>query len=159
MRLRTIMDETAIGVVGSPRLTNEALYVLRKFATELVGTDNYTTTDRFQSQAVLREPRRAARDASRHSLREDDRSDRRRSGEVAAADGKADSPGSAKRRREIRARQSVPIRLREQAARVSSHPTGNRRRIVLALADPANDALWRRKKRVLKLSESMRARR
>ncbi|HZI62213.1 MAG TPA: molybdopterin-dependent oxidoreductase [Pyrinomonadaceae bacterium] len=37
----------SIGVAGSPRLTNEALYVLRKFATELVGTDNYTTTDAF----------------------------------------------------------------------------------------------------------------
>ncbi len=35
----------AIGVVGSPRLTNESLFVLRKFATELVGTDNYTVTD------------------------------------------------------------------------------------------------------------------
>ena len=37
----------AIGVVGSPRLTNEALYVLQKFATELVGTENYTATDAF----------------------------------------------------------------------------------------------------------------
>ena len=37
----------AIGVVGSPRSTNEALYVLHKFATDLVGTDNYTTTDAF----------------------------------------------------------------------------------------------------------------
>ncbi len=37
----------SIGVVGSPRLTNEALYVLRKFAAELVGTNNYTTTDAF----------------------------------------------------------------------------------------------------------------
>ena len=35
----------AVAVVGSPRLTNEALYLLHKFATELVGTDNYTTTD------------------------------------------------------------------------------------------------------------------
>jgi NADH-quinone oxidoreductase subunit G len=37
----------AVGVVGSPRLTNEALYTLHKFATELVGTNNYTTTDAF----------------------------------------------------------------------------------------------------------------
>jgi predicted molibdopterin-dependent oxidoreductase YjgC len=35
----------AIGVVGSPRITNEANYLLRKFATELVGTKNYTVTD------------------------------------------------------------------------------------------------------------------
>ncbi|HEX8708732.1 MAG TPA: molybdopterin-dependent oxidoreductase [Pyrinomonadaceae bacterium] len=38
---------SAIGVVGSPRLTNEALYSLYKFATEVVGTENYTATDAF----------------------------------------------------------------------------------------------------------------
>ena len=37
----------AIGVVGSPRITNEANYLLHKFATELVGTENYTATDAF----------------------------------------------------------------------------------------------------------------
>ena len=37
----------SIGVVGSPRVTNEANYLLYKFATELVGTTNYTTTDVF----------------------------------------------------------------------------------------------------------------
>ncbi len=37
----------SIGVVGSPRITNEANFVLRKFATELVGTENYTATDAF----------------------------------------------------------------------------------------------------------------
>jgi NADH-quinone oxidoreductase subunit G len=37
----------AVGIVGSPRLTNEALYTLRKFATELVGTENYGTTDAY----------------------------------------------------------------------------------------------------------------
>jgi NADH-quinone oxidoreductase subunit G len=49
-RLDTVADKhgrEAVGVVGSPRLTNESLYVLHKFATELVGTDNYTTTDAF----------------------------------------------------------------------------------------------------------------
>src|ERR1044071_1567422 len=43
----------SIGVVGSPRLTNEALYVLRKFATELVGTENYTTTDLFSLKSFF----------------------------------------------------------------------------------------------------------
>ena len=37
----------SIGVVGSPRITNEANFALRKFATELVGTANYTATDAF----------------------------------------------------------------------------------------------------------------
>src|SRR4030095_9789044 len=43
----------AVAVVGSPRLTNESLYALRKFATELVGTDSYTTTDAFSLQPFL----------------------------------------------------------------------------------------------------------
>ena len=49
-RLDAIANEhgrNSIGVAGSPRLTNEALYVLHKFATDLVGTDNYTATDAF----------------------------------------------------------------------------------------------------------------
>ncbi|MBC8029485.1 MAG: molybdopterin-dependent oxidoreductase [Pyrinomonadaceae bacterium] len=37
----------ALGVVGSPRITNEANYLLYKFATELVGTEHYTTTETF----------------------------------------------------------------------------------------------------------------
>src|SRR6185295_11398608 len=35
----------AVGVVGSPRITNEANYLLYKFATELVGTTNYAVAD------------------------------------------------------------------------------------------------------------------
>ncbi|HKR60989.1 MAG TPA: NADH-quinone oxidoreductase subunit NuoG, partial [Pyrinomonadaceae bacterium] len=37
----------SLAVVGSPRLTNEALFTLRKFAAELVGTENYTAADAF----------------------------------------------------------------------------------------------------------------
>lgn len=37
----------AVGIVGSPRLTNEANYALLKFAREVVGTKNYTATDAF----------------------------------------------------------------------------------------------------------------
>ena len=47
-KLDAIVDEhgpDALGVVGSPRITNEANYLLYKFATELVGTNNYTVTD------------------------------------------------------------------------------------------------------------------
>ena len=40
----------SIGVLGSPRLTNEALYTLRKLATEAVGTDNYGISDAFSLQ-------------------------------------------------------------------------------------------------------------
>jgi NADH-quinone oxidoreductase subunit G len=36
-----------LGVVGSPRLTNEANYVLLRFAREVLGTENYTAADAF----------------------------------------------------------------------------------------------------------------
>jgi len=55
-RLDSVANEhgrNAIGVVGSPRLTNEALQVLHKFATELVGTDNYTATDSFSLKSFF----------------------------------------------------------------------------------------------------------
>jgi NADH-quinone oxidoreductase subunit G len=47
-RLDAVVDAhgpDALGVVGSPRITNEANYLLYKFATELVGTNHYTCTD------------------------------------------------------------------------------------------------------------------
>ncbi|HEU4596335.1 MAG TPA: molybdopterin-dependent oxidoreductase [Pyrinomonadaceae bacterium] len=37
----------SIGVVGSPRLTNEANFALLKFAREVAGTDKHTATDAF----------------------------------------------------------------------------------------------------------------
>ncbi|MBA3240774.1 MAG: molybdopterin-dependent oxidoreductase, partial [Acidobacteria bacterium] len=37
----------SIGVVGSPRLTNEANYALLKFAREVAGTDKYTASEAF----------------------------------------------------------------------------------------------------------------
>ena len=55
-RLDAVAEEhgrNAVGVVGSPRLTNEALHVLHKFTTELVGTENYTTTDAFSLQSFF----------------------------------------------------------------------------------------------------------
>jgi NADH-quinone oxidoreductase subunit G len=49
-RLDAVVDAhgpNSLGVIGSPRITNEANYLLYKFSTELVGTTNYTTTDAF----------------------------------------------------------------------------------------------------------------
>ena len=43
----------SIGVVGSPRLTNETLYILQKFASELVGTDNFAADDAFSLSPFL----------------------------------------------------------------------------------------------------------
>jgi NADH-quinone oxidoreductase subunit G len=52
-KLDAVVDahgHAALGVVGSPRLTNEANYSLYKFARELVGTANYTATEAFSLQ-------------------------------------------------------------------------------------------------------------
>jgi NADH-quinone oxidoreductase subunit G len=49
-KLQAVKDghgASAIGVVGSPRLTNEANYALMRFAREVVGTENITATDAF----------------------------------------------------------------------------------------------------------------
>ncbi|HXL81522.1 MAG TPA: molybdopterin-dependent oxidoreductase [Pyrinomonadaceae bacterium] len=49
-KLKAVTDAhgpDALGVVGSPRTTNEANYALYKFATEVAGTKNYTATDAF----------------------------------------------------------------------------------------------------------------
>lgn len=40
----------SIGVVGSPRITNESNYALLKFAKEIVGTPNYTAAEAFSLQ-------------------------------------------------------------------------------------------------------------
>jgi NADH-quinone oxidoreductase subunit G len=41
------------GVVASPRLTNEAIFTLKRFATEVVGTDNYAVADNYNLSAVF----------------------------------------------------------------------------------------------------------
>lgn len=49
-KLDEIVDangRNSLAVIGSPRITNEANYLLYKFATELVGTENYGATDAF----------------------------------------------------------------------------------------------------------------
>src|SRR5688572_19846182 len=38
---------TNVGVIASPRLTNESVFTLRRFAEEAVGTDNYAIADRY----------------------------------------------------------------------------------------------------------------
>lgn len=43
----------AIGVIGSPRLTNESLYLLRRFATDLIGTANHAVSDAFSLKPVF----------------------------------------------------------------------------------------------------------
>jgi NADH-quinone oxidoreductase subunit G len=49
-KLRAIGEQhgaDAFGIVGSPRLTNEANYALLKFAREVIGTENFAASDAF----------------------------------------------------------------------------------------------------------------
>jgi NADH-quinone oxidoreductase subunit G len=147
-RLDAIANEhgrNAIGVVGSPRLTNEALYVLHKFATELVGTANYTTTDLFSLKNFfqnLSAPLATHRDIRYAKV-------------IVLIGGEPEElqPFTGKQIRQAVRNgdaklvlvNSVPIRLREQAAAFLHVRPGTEDAIVLAFADSANDSLAAKK--------------
>src|SRR5690348_15479870 len=143
-RLDTIANDhgrNAIGVVGSPRLTNESLYTLHRFATELVGTDNYTVADAFSLKsffANLGAPlatHRDIRNAKTILLIGGD------PGELQPLTGKqirqAVRNGGAK----LIVANSVRIRLTEQAAAFLHIRPGTEDAIVLALADEGTSSL------------------
>jgi NADH-quinone oxidoreductase subunit G len=131
----------AVGIVGSPRLTNEALYVLHKFATELVGTDNYTTTDAFSLKSFfdnLGSPLATHRDI-RHA----------KTIVVVGGEPEELQPLTAKQVRQAVRNggaklfiiNSARIRLVEQATQFMHVRRGSEEAIVLALADSTNDSL------------------
>ena len=143
-RLDTIADEhgrNAIGIVGSPRLTNESLFVLRKFATELVGTENYTTTDLHTLQPFfdnLGAPLATQRDiryAKTIVLIGGD------PGEWQPLTGKTIRQAVRNGGAQFILVNSVPIRLREQAATFLHVIPGTEEAALLALADSSNDSL------------------
>jgi NADH-quinone oxidoreductase subunit G len=144
----TRLDEIAeqhgrdsIGVVGSPRLTNESLYVLRRFATELVGTNNYTTTDLHSLQSFfenLGAPLATHRDiryAKTIVLIGGDPS------ELQPLTGKQIRQAVRNGGAQLILVNSVPIRLREQATLFLHVNPGTEEAVLLALADSANDQL------------------
>jgi len=147
-KLDSIADQhgpNAIGIVGSPRLTNEALYVLRKFATELVGTENYTTSDAFSLKpfsenlgaplATHREIRYARTILLIGGEPE----------ELQPLTGKQIRQAVRNGGTKLIIINSVPIRLREQASQFVHIRPGSEDAAVLALADRSNDPLAVRK--------------
>jgi NADH-quinone oxidoreductase subunit G len=135
----------AIGIVGSPRITNEALYVLRKFATELVGTENYTTSDAFSLKPFfdnLGAPLATHRDI-------------RYAKTILLIGGEPEElqPLTGKQIRQAVRNggtkliiiNRVPIRLNEQAAQFIHIRPGSEDAAILALADKSNGALAARK--------------
>ena len=143
-RLDAVADahgRNAIGIAGSPRLTNESLFVLRKFATELVGTENYTTTDLhnlqpfFENLGAPLATHRDIRYAKTIVLIGGD------PGEWQPLTGKQIRQAVRNGGANLILVNSVPIRLREQAAMFLHVRPGTEEAVALALADPANDAL------------------
>lgn len=130
----------SIGVVGSPRVTNEALYVLRKFATELVGTENYAVSDAFSLKPFFESLGGAL--ATHRDIRH--------AKTILLIGGEPEElqPLTGKQVRQAVRNggakliiiNSVPIRLHEQAAQFIHILPGSEDAAVLALADEASDA-------------------
>jgi NADH-quinone oxidoreductase subunit G len=147
-RLDTVANDhgrNAIGVIGSPRLTNEALYVLRKFATELVGTQNYTTTDPFSLRTFfnnLSAPLATHRDIRYAKTIIQIGGD---PSELQPLTGRAIRQAVRNGGAKFVLVNSLPIRLREQAEVFLHVRPGTEDAAVLALADTGNDDLVGRK--------------
>ena len=147
-RLDAIATEhgrNSIGVVCSPRLTNEALHVLRRFATELVGTENYTTTDLwslrsfFQNLSAPLATHRDIRYANTIVLIGGDPS------ELQPLTGKQIRQAARNGGATVVLVNSTPIRLREQSKVFLHIRPGTEDAVVLALAGSSDDALAARK--------------
>ena len=135
----------SLAVVGSPRLTNEALYCLRKFATEVVETENYAVADAFSLKPFFENLGGPL--ATHHDIRH--------AKTIVLIGGEPEElqPLTAKQIRQAVRNggakliliNSVPIRLREQAAQFIHVRPGTENAAVLALAGNADDALAARK--------------
>jgi NADH-quinone oxidoreductase subunit G len=131
----------ALGVVGSPRITNEANYLLYKFAAELVETKNYTTTDAFSLKPFFRNlggllaTHRDIRYAKTILLIGGEPE------ELQPLTGKQIRQAVRNGGAQLIVVNSVPIRLVEQAAQFIHIKPGTENALVLALANEFYDEL------------------
>ncbi|HSP61808.1 MAG TPA: molybdopterin-dependent oxidoreductase, partial [Pyrinomonadaceae bacterium] len=135
----------SLAVVGSPRLTNEALYCLRRFATEVVETENYAVADAFSLKSFFEN---LGGPLATHQ-------DIRHAKTIVLIGGEPEElqPLTGKQIRQAVRNggakliliNSVPIRLREQASQFIHIRPGTENAAVLALAGNADDALAARK--------------
>jgi NADH-quinone oxidoreductase subunit G len=143
-KLDAVVDEhgrDALGVVGSPRLTNEANYLLHKFATELVGTNNYAVSDTSSLKPFFDNLGGAL--ATHRDIRY--------AKTILLIGGEPEElqPLTAKQIRQavrnggakLIVVNSMPIRLTEQAAQFLHVRAGAEDAAVLALANNSNDSL------------------
>jgi NADH-quinone oxidoreductase subunit G len=130
----------SVGIVGSPRITNEANYLLYKFATELVGTTNLTTTDAFSLKPFFTNLGGAL--ATHRDIRY------ARTILLIGGEPEELQPLTGKQvRQAVRNGEaklivvnSTPIRLIEQAAQFIHIAPGTENAFVLALADKSNSS-------------------
>jgi NADH-quinone oxidoreductase subunit G len=136
---------SSIAVVGSPRITNEANYALYKFASEVVGTENYTATDAFSLVPFFENLGSAL---ATHK-------DIRYAKTILLIGGEPEElqPLTGKQMRQAVRNggakliivNSREIRLRQQATQFIHIRPGAEDALVLALADPSQDKLAARK--------------
>ena len=135
----------SLGVIGSARLTNESLYVLRKFATEVVETENFAVDDAFSLKPFFEN---LGGELATHR-------DIRHAKTIVLIGGEPEElqPLTGKQIRQAVRNgganliifNSVPIRIREQASQFIHIRPGTEDAAVLSLSDTSNDALAAKK--------------
>jgi NADH-quinone oxidoreductase subunit G len=135
----------AVGIVGSPRLTNEALYTLRKFASEVIETENLAVADWFSLKPFF--DNLGGKLATHRDIRY--------AKTIVLIGGEPEElqPLTGKQIRQAVRNggakliliNSVPIRLREQASQFVHIRPGTEDATMLALFDNSNDELAARK--------------
>ncbi len=136
---------SSIGVVGSPRLTNEANYALLRFAREALGTENHTAADAFSLATFFKNlggPLATTRDI-------------RYAKTILLIGGEPEElqPLTGKQVRQavrnggaqLLIASSRPIRLKQQAAKFLHIREGSEDALVLAIANQTHNALAARK--------------
>jgi len=144
-RIANDHGRNAVGIAASPRLTNESLYSLHKFATELVGTENFTSMDAFSLKPFL--ANLGGPLATHHEIRH--------AKTILLLGGEPEElqPLTGKQVRQAVRNggakliivNQTPIRLREQASQFVHIRPETEDAIVLALADSSNDVMVTRK--------------
>lgn len=135
----------AVGIIGSPRLTNEALYCLRKFAGEVIETENVAVDDAFSLKSFF--DNLGGKLATHRDIRY--------AKTIVLIGGEPEElqPLTGKQIRQAVRNggakliliNSTPIRLREQALQFVHIRPGTEDAAVLSLADNSNDDLAARK--------------
>jgi len=135
----------AVGVIGSPRLTNEALYCLGKFAAEVIESENIAIADAFSLKSFFENLGGPL--ATHHDIRH--------AKTIVLIGGEPEElqPLTGKQIRQAVRNggakliliNSTPIRLREQASQFVHLRAGTEDAAVLALVDQSDDELAARK--------------